>query len=247
MMSKKQDKKQKKFYKKLSFWLPWLTFAVIVVVGIFLMKWVKKNTKEFTPNDKFIRYSMGSKIFYDEELVIKRDEGKTYFEFDDSIESDGTPLVYEGSKKYLLPVNMAYLDPNSEMGAKRVNYFSTTLWNGEENKVTVTHNEKDVDVTAGFMYDGNGTFIFVEETEIVIGNMKYKMSPMSYVRMFYKDSVEILNLLEDEYQYIELTGTKDVTAVCKSGYSINLGTNVMTINDAPRILFSNIEAMGVLE
>ena len=77
--------------------------------------------------------------------------------------------------------------------------------------------------------------------------MKYHMSPMSYVRVYYKDSVEILNLLEDEYQYIELTGNKDVTGVCQNGYSINLGTNVMTVNDAPRILFSNIDAMGVLE
>lgn len=246
-MSEIKRKEKKKFYKKLAFWLPWLTFAVVIVVAIILMTWVKKNTKEYTPKEKFIRYSMGSKIFYDEELVLKRDGDTTYFEFDDSVESDGTPLVYEGSHKYLLPVNMAYINPNAEMGTKRVNYFSTVSWNSEEKKATVAHNDREVDVTEGFMYDGNGTFIFIEETDLVIGSMKYHMSPMSYVRVYYKDSVEILNLLEDEYQYIELTGNKDVTGVCQNGYSINLGTNVMTVNDAPRILFSNIDAMGVLE
>ena len=100
-MSEIKRKEKKKFYKKLAFWLPWLTFAVVIVVAIILMTWVKKNTKEYTPKENFIRYSMGSKIFYDEGLVLKRDGDTTYFEFDDSIESDGTPLVYEGSHKYL--------------------------------------------------------------------------------------------------------------------------------------------------
>ena len=89
--------------------------------------------------------------------------------------------------------------------------------------------------------------IFIEEVELAIGKMKYNLSPMSYVRIFYKDSIEIFNLAKDEYQYIELNGYNDVIAVTKTDYSINLGTNVMTVEDVPRILFSNMDVMGVLE
>ena len=87
----------------------------------------------------------------------------------------------------------------------------------------------------------------IPEIDIAIGNRKISLSPMSYVRIFYKDSIEIFNLKEQEYLYIELNDSNQVLAESKTGYSINIGTNVMTVDDMPRILFSNIEAIGVLE
>ena len=250
-MSKKQDKEIKKdkskYYKKVPFWIPWLMLAVLVCICIFISTWVKTTIKEYVTYDRFVRHSMGSKIYYNADLVLKREDGVTYLDTDCTLKSDGSPLVYEGQHKYLLPVSMAYLNPNSEGGPKRVNYFSKTLCNMDKKKVTVSYNDKDTEIKDGFMYDGNGTFIFVEEVEIKVGKMKYSLSPMSYVRVFYKDSIEIYNLKENEYTYIELEKGNEVIAEAKTGYSINLGTNVMTVKDAPRILFSNIEAMGVLE
>lgn len=249
-MSSKQDKEIKKdkskYYKKVPFWITWIMLAVLIGMCIFLSTWVKTNTKEYVSNDKFVRYSMGSKIYYNADLVLKREDGITYLDEDCTLESDGSPLVFEGQHKYLLPVSMAYLNPNSENGPKRVNYFSKTLCNMEK-KIIVSYNDKDIEIKDGFMYDGNGTFIFMEEVDITIGNRKISLSPMSYVRIFYKDSIEILNLKEDEYLYIELNDNNQVIAESKTGYSINIGTNVMTVDDMPRILFSNIEAMGVLE
>lgn len=250
-MSNKQDKEIKKdkskYYKKVPFWITWIMLAVLVGTCIFLSTWLKKNTKEYVVHDKFVRYSMGSKIYYDNDLVLKKKDGITYLDADCTVESDGSPLVYEGQHKYLLPISMAYLNPNSEEGPKRVNYFSKTICNMDKKKVTVSYNDKDVEIKDGFMYDGNGTFIFMEEVDIVIGTRRISLSPMSYVRIFYKDSIEILNLKEDEYLYIEINDSNQVIAESKTGYSINIGTNVMTVDDMPRILFSNIEAMGVLE
>lgn len=238
--------KRKKIYKKVPFWISWIMLLVLCVVCVFLTTWLKNNTKEYMPKDKFIRYSMGSKIIYDEELVLKRDDDITYIEAEGRIQSDGSPLVYEGQYKYLLPINMAFLDPSSDDGVKRVNYFSTTLWDMDKKAVTISYNEKEKDIESGFLYDGEGTFIFIDEVEISIGNLKYNLSPMSYVRIFHKDSIEVVDLIKDEYQYIEL-GDNEVVVSSKTDYSIDLDTNVMTVDDAPRILFSNIDAMGVLE
>lgn len=238
--------KRKKIYKKAPFWLTWIMLVILCVVCVFLTKWLNNNTKEYMPKNNFVRYSMGSKITYDKELILNREDDVTYIDYEGKIESDGSPLVYEGQYKYLLPVNMAYVDPNSEDGAKRVNYFSTSLWDKDKNIVTLTYNEKDKDIDSGFLYDGNGTFIFIEEVELNIGNLKYNLSPMSYVRVFHKDSIEVVDIIKDEYQYIELA-ENEVIVTTKTDYSIDLITNVMTVNDAPRILFSNIDAMGVLE
>ena len=250
-MSNIQDKEIKKdkskYTKKVPFWITWIMLAVLIGMCIFLSTWVKTNTKEYVTDDKFVRYSMGSKIYYDADLVLKREGGITYLDSECKLESDGSPLVYEGQQKYLLPISMAYLNPNSDVGPKRVNYFSKTLYNADKNKVIVSYNDKDIQIKDGFMYDGNGTFIFLEEMDIAIGSMKYSLSPMSYVRIFYKDSIEVFNLKENEYLYIELNDSNQVIAESKTGYSINVGTNVMTVDDMPRILFSNIEAMGVLE
>ena len=250
-MNNKQDKEIKKdkskYYKKVPFWITWIMLAVLIGICIFLSTWVKTNTKEYVPDDKFVRYSMGSEIYYNGDLVLKREDGITYLDAECTVESDGSPLVFEGQHKYLLPVSMAYLNPNSEQGPKRVNYFSKTMCNMEKKKITVSYNDKDTEIKDGFMYDGNGTFIFLEEVDIAIGTRKISLSPMSYVRIFYKDSIEIFNLEEQEYLYIELNDSNQVLAESKTGYSINIGTNVMTVDDMPRILFSNIEAMGVLE
>lgn len=250
-MKEQQNKEirqeKKNYYRKIPTWLTWLMLLVLCGICVFIAIWIKDNTKEYTATDKFVRYSMGSKFFYDENLVLKRKDDLTYIDAEGTVESDGTPLVYEGQYKYLLPVDMAFLDPNSDVGAKRVNYFSTTLYNEDEKKVTIACSDKETDVYSGFLYDGNGTYIFIEEVELAIGKMKYNLSPMSYVRIFYKDSIEIFNLAKDEYQYIELNGYNDVIAVTKTDYSINLGTNVMTVEDVPRILFSNMDVMGVLE
>ena len=250
-MSNKQDKENKneksKYYKKVSFWITWIMLAVLIGICIFLSTWVKKNTKEYVTDDKFVRYSMGSKIYYDADLVLKRENNITYLDTDCTVESDGSPIVYEGQYKYLLPVSMAYLNPNSKEGAKRVNYFSKVSCDMENKKATVSYNDKDAEIKDGFMYDGYGTFIFMEEVDIIVGNRKISLSPMSYVRIFYKDSIEILDLKNDEYLYFGLNDNNQVIAESKTGYSINIGTNVMTIDNMPRILFSNIEAMGVLE
>jgi hypothetical protein len=87
----------------------------------------------------------------------------------------------------------------------------------------------------------------MEEVDVIVGNRRITLSPMSYVRIFYKDSIEILDLEKDEYLYFGLNDNNQVIVESKTGYSINIGTNVMTVDDMPRILFSNIEAMGVLE
>ena len=245
MSNKQKDKKR--YAKKIPFWLPWLIMVVIVAVSLFLLTWVKKNTKEYSPKDRFIGYSMGSKIVYDENMKLRREDDVTYIDAESSIESDGTPLVYEGKNKYLLPVSMAFLNPNSETGVKRVNYFATTEWDKENNSVIVSSNDKEIVLDSGFLYDGNGTYVFFEKAVVSIGTMKYEIAPMSYVRVYYKDSVEILNLLEEEYQYIEIKENKDVFVTTETDYSINLGTGVMTFQGNPRILFSDINAMGVLE
>ena len=68
---------------------------------------------------------------------------------------------------------------------------------------------------------------------------------MTYARVFYKDTIEIYNMTTGDYQYVDITNA-ETTALSANGYSINLGTGVMTIGNTTRSLFSDIEAMGVL-
>jgi hypothetical protein len=238
---------EKRVYKKVPFWLTGIMVLILVIMCFILMNWVKDKTQEYKSVEAFVRYSMGSEFVYDTGFVLSREEDITYIGKTDKLESDGTPIIYKDQYKYLLPVSMGYLNPNSEVGAKRVNYFSDVAYDIEQHKATISYSDKLVDVDAGFLYDGDGTFIFMEEVELTIGTMHYVLSPMSYVRVFFGDSVELLDIQKDEYKYIVIEEDDTVHATANTGYSINLATNVMTIENAPRILFSNIEAMGVLE
>ena len=97
-----------------------------------------------------------------------------------------------------------------------------------------------------FLYDGKGTYIFLEDVDVAVGNVTYNISAMSYVKEIYGQSVEIYDMSNDVYKYITLTNT-DAIVTSYTGYSVNVGTGVMTIGDTKRILFSDIEAMGVLQ
>lgn len=219
--------------------------GILVVLLILIAAWYFVNNKSLSVGEETFRYCMGNKIEYSTEMKLSHSDSVTVIEDEEEVTSDGTPILFTKEMKMLLPVSMGYLKPSDKKGGVvRVNYFSTIEW---ENGITkIIHNGRTTEVREGFLYDGDGTYVFFENMRIQVGGASYVVTPMNYVKVFYKDSVEIYDVQKEEYQYV-ISGDSDVIAISNTGYEVNLGTGVLTKDGTQRILFSDIEAMNSLE
>lgn len=215
-------------------------FLILLVVIV----WYSSTQKKWEPGVETYRYIMGMKVEYSPNMKLVHTEEGTMIDDLDSSYSDGTPLVNPNESQLILPVSMGLMRPFHEDSLKRVNYFATLNKIGDITEIN--QNGVITNVEEGFLYDGKGTYIFLEDMTISIGSSTYYAHAMTYARVFYRDAIEIYNMTTDEYQYIDISNA-ETTALSAEGYSINLGTGVMTVGDTDRILFSDIEAMGVLQ
>lgn len=215
-------------------------FLILMVVIV----WYSGTQKNWQPGVETYRYVMGVKVPYSQDMKLVHTDAGTMIEDKESIYSDGTPIVNEDEGQLILPVSMGLMRPFHEDSLKRVNYFATLKKSGDV--VLINQNDFATEISEGFLYDGDGTYIFLEDMTLTIGNSTYYAHAMTYARVFYKDTIEIYNITTGDYQYIDITDS-ETTALSANGYSIDLGTGVMTIGDTQRILFADIEAMGVLK
>lgn len=237
-------KKVNSFIKENRQWFVLIGAVILTVILFIVVIWNTSKNKTMKPGGETFRYMMGVKLEYSEDMQLVRDDTGTVIEDADKVASDGAPLIYKTESKLILPVSMGYMRPFNENSLKRVNYFATLTKKG--NIIEINNNGNIVESDEGFMYDGSGTYLFIEDVVVTIGDVSYNLNSLSYVKEVYGQSVEIYDMAADFYKYINLTDT-DAIVTSSKGYSVNLGTGVMTIGDTQRILFSDIEAMGVLQ
>ncbi len=219
--------------------------AILLIIPlVIIIVWNTSNNESMTPKEETYRYIMGVKLEYTDDMTLVREDDETIIKDLDEVSSGGIPLVSKSSNKLILPVSMGYMRPFNENPLKRVNYFATLTKKGSI--VEINNSGAIVETAEGFLYDGDGTYIFLEDVVVTIGTVSYDLSPLSYVKEVYGQSVEIYDMSTEFYKYINLTDT-DAIVTSQAGYSVNVGTGVMTIGDTQRILFSDIEAMGVLQ
>ena len=205
-------------------------FLILLVVIV----WYSGTQKNWKPGMETYRYVMGVKVPYSQDMKLTHTEAGTVIEDKDAVYSDGTPIVNEEDAQLILPVSMGLMRPFHEDSLKRVNFFATLKKSGDITEIN--QNGFITEVEEGFL----------EDMTLTIGSSTYYAHALTYAKVFYKDAIEIYNITTDDYQYIDISNS-DTTALSADGYSINLGTGVMTVGNTQRILFADIEAMGVLK
>ena len=225
-------------------WFILLGAIFLFLILLVAIVWYSSTQKKWESGFETYRYIMGVKVEYSPDMKLVHNEEGTMIDDADSSYSDGTPLVNTNEAQLILPVSMGLMRPFHEDSLKRVNYFSTL--NKVGNVTEINQNGVITNVEEGFLYDGKGTYIFLEDMTLTIGTSTYFAHSMSYAKVFYRNTIEIYNMTTDEYEYIDISNAETI-ALSANGYSINLGTGVMTVGDTDRILFSDIEAMGVLK
>ena len=228
-----------------------LNFVIIFLIVIVL--WISKFTQKIDSTTieeehGFFQYIGERRVDYTGKLTLSRKKEITALKFDnEQIELDSTPLYYQEEEKIILPTDMAIVFPNNSGVMNKVNHFSTIK--NEEYGVylsTFSNNkEKVTDISKGFLFDGENIYIFPQEITILAGDQSYTLSPLSYVNVAYKETLEMFDKASQTYTFLE---TYDIEIIAKTDdFEINLSTDVLHRTDNEQLLIKNIDYLDNLK
>ena len=214
---------------------------IIVLITIFIGTLNSKSIK----SHNFYQWISGEKIAYTGELIFNRKEGLVELKaIDKNVTLDSTPVYYADEKnKVIFPKNMAIVYPTNNGVTYRINQFSNIV---EENGETYLETTNKTRLEQAFLYDGQDLYFFLERTKIIVNGTIYEVSPLSYVKVNYKQNVEIYNYQKDEYQIIDTTEVQDAT-VEGDTYTINMSVDSIQTAEKEQLLIRGLSYLQPIE
>ena len=177
------------------------------------------------------------------EVVQRNDDIELVLENGKVIYLDSTPIYYKdtlGKMLFAKPMELVIPDVGNYKLSKFTNFYE------ENQKINVKkfNSSKAKNVNNGFVFDGNDLYFFLDETIVTVGDTDYELSPLSYVIVNYRSSVEIYNYDKDEYIIIQDENSlkNDVLAKSKSSnYTINMSLDSMKTEKSNQLLITSID------
>jgi hypothetical protein len=215
---------------------------VLVIISIFLLK---KNMEKITfENHAFYQYLSHNRFEYEGILSLNHNGNITELNFKDvKVTLDSTPLYFLDESKVILPKTMLIAYPISGGLQYKINYFSTIYTEG--NTIYLTDGKLKKNLSNAFIYDGEDTYFFIDDTKINVNGTEYLLSPLSYVVTRYNSVIEIYNKAKDEYKVINI-GDQEIIAAA-NGYKINLSIDAIDYNNKSRLLIKNMKFLNNLK
>ena len=238
--------KKKRSNKKKTIILITSLFVILcVIVAFFVIKsyYNSRNTLDFKKYDVYqyfagVKYEYTGVASYEKDKLINvNDEGK-------KIEVDDSPIYFQAvDNECIVPINMGLFFLSDKSKSYRINYFSRLSTELSDNKEMgfVTYDGKKSYMKESFLYDGNDLYVFPYSIVVEVEGKKYELSPLSYVKVLYKNSVEMYNKAKDEY--IEIEEINDDVIAYFGDYKINLSTDMIISSDGERLLIKNVNKL----
>lgn len=221
-----------------------IMIGVIVAVGYY----VSRLSMTSLESHEFYQYVLGRKIEYTGELEISKGSNSVSsmnLGNNTSVELDSTPLYYKNEdNKMLLPKDMAVVLPLEQNAMKKVNRLSTVEI-GKDNYIRIKYENEEFLEKNGFLFDGNDLYIFLDWTEITIGEQTYNLAPMSYAIVHYRQSVEIYQKQDDKYHMLEEVKDGNITAKHEL-FEINLSTDAFKCDTKEQLILKKIDVLPKL-
>lgn len=240
---------KKKRYTKKSFVI--LLISVIVVFSVILAFFVIRhfyNSKNEISFDNYDVYQYFSSIKYQYNGILKYENGHL-INVDDSggkVDVGNYPIYFQNiENECILPGNMGLFFLNDKGKNYRVNYFSKLISEMSDNEMAFVSYDKKYYIDNAFLYDGSDLYVFPYSVKLIVDGKEYILSPLSYVIVNYKDSVEIYDRKTDKYTIID-ESNDDVIAYMND-FKINLSSDMIMYENDDRLLIKSISKLNVYD
>lgn len=220
--------------------------AILLMAAMFLVIQFVTGETQMKLEEPVYQYFTDQKVQYDAGTKLVPENGnKILFEESGQQNSgDVTPIYYENSQSILLPIDMSWMDPltNREW---RIPAFSR-LEMDEDRVVWYRGEDEDIRMESGFLSNGKGTYVFLDDVTILFNGISYEAAPLS----FYSAAGGMYRIYQ--YQSQELTTeeklTQYVTIWSTKGYQTDLSVGIYTAADgSQRLLVASPSVLAEIE
>lgn len=179
--------------------------------------------------DQRADYSARTKVISGESGVIFEEDGQQN-------ESDSTPIYTVEEKAFFLPADMSWMDLETGMEWRVPAFGKVRL--DEDGKIWYTDKDTQVQLAGGFLSDGRGTFVFLDNVTLMFNNLAYSAGPLSFYSTA-KGMYRIYRYEEDELiSSYERTGNTAIQT--ERGYQADLTAGIYTaVNGTQRLLVAS--------
>jgi hypothetical protein len=210
--------------------------GVLIVTAIVVFFVLQIGTVTFS--EPVYRYENGVRFDYEGTTRLRR-EDDTFFLRNAGTESTipGTPLYFEDSARLFVPGQMMYVDPANMRPLGRTGY-NTFVQRTAQGTYVAEVNGSDVELTEGFLFDGQNTYVFLEPMTVMWGDKKIEVEPYSCAIVLYGLHVELYPAGGGSAEIIVEQNDFDVSAVAKGKYTIDLSKDILRTEEGDLLLFS---------
>lgn len=229
-------RKLKKGYKILLFSSFFL--AIAIIAGITFINYGEMKTLD----NSAYTYFFDKKIHIGSDSKIIEKNNKTYLKNDTETLLQTTPIYMEDDTSIFFPYDYVYYNPrNSYLArAKKFNKVSKTE-SGYQYK-----SKDSVNVPNGFLYDGENTYVFLEDVTLTFANYSINVPAMSTIIVETNKQMIIYDLNKKELNTFDIYGY-DVE-VKLNDYYVNCATDVLIDSkDNKQLIFSNPEILDEIK
>jgi len=238
-------KKRKKLRNIKSF----LIILILILVVTLLIVTIKKKYDDMATikyeDYELYQYFSGAKVNYTGIVSLERTNNISSIKSKDiNVDLGDIPIYFQNiDNEVLVPEKMELIFPNIKNKSYKVNYFTKFISDTVDNieTVLISNNKDQKYLGKSFLYNGEDLYFFPYSVTVTINNNDYNLSPLSYIIVVYKGSVEVYDKLNDKYIIIDNV-LNDVIARFDN-YKINLSTDMIMYKNENRLLIKNIDLL----
>ena len=222
-----------------------VTVAFIFIIYKIFDMVVSTNQRVKLSGENYYQDFMGIRKEYSGEIEVIRTDNSTQLVLEDKsvVNLDSTPIYYKDILgRLILPSEMELINVYSG-SLYRLDAFTNVIQDSEIMYVKKHNKDNKKSINNTFIYDGSDLYLFLEETQITVGKKKYKVSPLSYAIVNYRQNIEIYDYDKDEYTIIseDQVPEDDIIATNKNkDYKINMSVDSFTTGSSDQLLVKNI-------
>lgn len=200
--------------------IPIMVVLVLFVTIFFLYREYKYDNTRNKEEVSVYQYFSGVRVDYTAIITYNLKNSIVDIKAKDkNIESNTVPIYYADKSKVIFPVEMSIVFPLRD-GSQYKLYKYATYYN-EDNVHFIKNNIDEGNYNDFFLYNGEDTCFFPEETTLKINNKEYKkLGAMSYVRVVGGYTLIYYDTTTDTSEAIELSG--DVVTVTGDNINVNV-------------------------
>lgn len=226
-----------------------MTFFVIiaaaVVIGLAVL--MLRDSKTQVIGEGFYQYFFNQRYDYPKEAklyigkdgVVCSNEGK-------ESPTDTTPVYFSDSKKFMTVRPMSFVDPYNGL-EKNVPLLSQ-IEKDKKGNVYINVGETKKDISSGFLYDGEDTYVFLEAMVVQLDGKKYELTPFSFMVVDADCKVRLYDYKTDTFTQTQVINGEVKVLTAYDTYSVSLHNDTMVLADGQeRLLFVEPELLDLIE